>query len=108
MTRPVAICASVALVIAILSLPYGYYQVLRLGVCAAGIYCGVKLRSAGEEKWAYGLFFVALVFNPFLPVFLSRATWMPIDLVCAAVFGYVAYKYPATAGEGRSGISSKP
>lgn len=95
MTRIVGICAAVALVLAILSLPYGYYQLLRFGIFAAGIYCGIKLKSAGDEKLAYGLFAVALAFNPFLPVFLSREIWLPIDLICAALFGFVAYRYPA-------------
>lgn len=98
MIRIVAICAAAALTIAILSLPYGYYQLLRLGIFAAGIYCGIKLKSAGDEKLAYCLFAVALAFNPFLPVYLSREIWLPIDLICAALFGFVAYRYPSLTG----------
>jgi hypothetical protein len=94
MIRIVAIAAAVALATAILTLPYSYYQVLRLGIFAAGLYCGIKAKSAGDDKLAYCLLFAALVFNPFLPVYLTREIWMPIDLIAAALFGFTAYKAP--------------
>ncbi|RWO21753.1 DUF6804 family protein [Mesorhizobium sp.] len=94
MTRIVAIGASVALVVAILTLPYGYYQVLRLAIFAAGIYCGIKAKSSGDDKLALGLFFVALVFNPILPVYLTREIWLPLDLLAAALFAFAAYRLP--------------
>jgi hypothetical protein len=94
MIRLVAICAAVALAAAVLSWPYGYYQVLRLGIFAAGIFCGIHAKSAGDDKVAYSLFLAALVFNPFLPVYLSRAIWFPLDLLAAGLFAFTAYKQP--------------
>jgi hypothetical protein len=101
MIRVIAICASVALVVAILTLPYGYYQVLRLGIFAAGIYCGIRAKSSGDDKLAYGLFFTALVFNPFLPVYLTREIWLPLDLVGAALFAFTAYRNPTSIEQSR-------
>lgn len=92
MTRTVAICAAVALAAAILPWPYGYYQLLRLGIFGAGIYCGYMMREANNYGAAYALFFTALVFNPFLPVYLSRAIWFPLNVVAAALFAFVACK----------------
>ncbi|GLS30552.1 hypothetical protein SAMN04488498_103132 [Mesorhizobium albiziae] len=97
MTRIVAIVAAVALAVAILPLPYGYYQVLRLGIFAAGLYCGIKAKSAGNDGLGYCLFFTALVFNPFLPIYLSREIWLPLDLLSAALFGFTAYSFPKTS-----------
>lgn len=100
MIRIVAIVAAVALAAAILTLPYVYYQVLRLGIFAAGLYCGIKAKSSGDDRLAYGLFFAALVFNPFLPVYLTREIWMPIDLIAAGLFAYAAYRLPKIVGPG--------
>jgi hypothetical protein len=94
MIRTVAVCAAIALAAAVLPWPYGYYQILRLGICAAGIYCGIVARSSGNEALGYALFFASLVFNPVLPVFLTRGIWFPIDLVAAGLFAYTAYKHP--------------
>lgn len=89
--RIVATCAAVGLAAAVLPWPYAYYQALRLGVFAAGVYCGVQSKARCDEKLTYGLFFIALVFNPFLPVYLSREIWFPLDLVASALFAYRAY-----------------
>lgn len=94
MIRGVAIVAAIALAAAILPWPYGYYQTLRLGVCAAGLYCGIVARSAGDHTVSYGLFFTALIFNPFLPVYLTRELWLPLDLLGAALFAFTAYRHP--------------
>lgn len=99
MTRIVAVAAAIALAAAILPWPYDYYQALRLGIVAAGIYCGFMAKSSGDDKLAYGLFFAALVFNPFLPVFLTRAIWLPIDLAAAAFFAFIAYRHPLDRSE---------
>ncbi|AWC21811.1 hypothetical protein CO731_01264 [Aminobacter sp. MSH1] len=98
MTRIVAIAAAIALAAAVLPWPYGYYQALRLGIFAAGIYCGFMMKSSGDDKLAYGLFFAALVFNPFLPVYLTRAIWLPIDLIGAALFAFTSYRQTITGG----------
>lgn len=100
-TRIIAICAAVALAAAVLHWPYAYYQALRLGVFAAGIFCGINAKSAGDEKLAYGLFFTAIVFNPFLPVHLTREIWFPLNLLAAALFGFTAYaSKPSDSAEG--------
>lgn len=98
MTRIISIAAAVALAVAILPWPYAYYQALRLGIFAAGLYCGIKFKAAGDDKLAYALLFTALVFNPFLPVHLTRAIWLPLNLFGAAIFAFAAYKKPTQEG----------
>lgn len=67
------------LLIGIAPLPYGYYELLRLvatGVFGWAAYVSWK---AGQTSlpWALGL--LALIFNPLIPIHLSRPVWMIID-----------------------------
>jgi len=74
------------LLLALLPLPYAYYQFLRWAVTISCVtHLVVSLR---QLKAAASLIFVviALVFNPIEPFFLSRATWVIIDIVAALAF----------------------
>jgi hypothetical protein len=66
--------------------PYGYYIMLRWVVCGAAIafvVCGWSL----HERWAVLVFApLAALFNPIVPVHLSRQIWRPIDVVAAVTF----------------------
>jgi arginine exporter protein ArgO len=45
-----------------------------------------------EVKWVVWVFVpIAILFNPFFPIFLTKGTWRPIDIVCAIVFGISAF-----------------
>ena len=89
-TIPCAI-AALCLLGALAPWPYGYYQLLRFVVCGAAIYTAFK--AYGWHKiWAVWVFgFVALLFNPFIPIHLSSEVWHPIDVVCAGLFGYAIF-----------------
>ena len=80
---PVIYGAAVLLAVAVLPLPYGYYQLLRLVatvVFAWAAFIAFQRRSAG---YGFGFAVAALLFNPVLPVYLSKALWAPIDLAAA-------------------------
>ena len=71
------------LALAVLPLPYGYYQLLRLvatGVFAWATFVAFRRGHVGQ---GVGLAALALLFNPVLPVYLSKALWVPIDLGAA-------------------------
>jgi len=71
---------------ALLRWPYGYYQLLRLVVCGVGVYVAVKSYGWGKV-WATWLFgFIAVLFNPLIPVHLTREIWQAIDVTCAVLF----------------------
>jgi len=81
-----AIVAAVLLFAALARWPYDYYRVLRWVTCAAAAFVAWQ-GYALNAWWAVGLFaFIALLFNPFLPVHLTRETWQIIDLAAAAAF----------------------
>lgn len=73
------------LLIALAPLPYGYYVLLRLAatiVFACAAYISVK-RKHRLLPWIYGL--VALLFNPFIKVFLPKEVWAIVDVAAALI-----------------------
>lgn len=80
---------AIALVIAVLPLPYGYYMALRLAVCAAAAFIAWKEyelngKEANSYTWIFGI--VAVLYNPFLPVHLFKLLWVVLNLGTAATF----------------------
>ena len=78
----VAIAVLVAAVIPIW--PYGLYTLLRLVVTGVALYSLYVLGNS-DPKQTIGLVVVALLFNPIVPVDLSRLLWFPIDLCVSCI-----------------------
>ena len=76
--------AAVLLVGALGKWPYGYYTLLRLVTCGAAGYGVYVSHSAGKVGWLWAFILIAVVFNPIIPVHLSREIWQPIDVLTAA------------------------
>jgi hypothetical protein len=81
------IIPAVLLVIAVSRLPYGYYTFLRIVTCGvAGFIAVVGFRERPAiQAWSVVLILIAVLFNPFVPIHLHRATWFYLDLCAAAV-----------------------
>lgn len=80
------IVVAVMLLVALAPLSYGYYQFLRWAVCGVAVFIAVKSYT-WKQTWATCLFgATAAMFNPILPIDLTRETWQPIDLVSAFLF----------------------
>ena len=97
----VAIAALVAAVVPIW--PYGLYTLLRLVVTGVALFALYVLRT-GDAKRTVGLAVVALLFNPLVPVQLSRLAWLPIDLGVAYWFWRIIEGSPGLNADG----SGKP
>ena len=80
---------TVLLVAALAPLPYGYYTLMRIVVCAAaGFLAWAHFgREGGVGAWSVLLGLVAVLFNPIIPIHLSRGIWAPIDIGAAVIFG---------------------
>lgn len=66
--------------------PYGYYQILRFVVCGSAAYIAY-LAYETKKNWAVWMFgAIALLFNPLVPIHLSREIWQPIDIIVAGIF----------------------
>ncbi|MBA7624103.1 hypothetical protein ES703_31507 [subsurface metagenome] len=97
-----AIIAAIILLFALAPWPYGYYQLLRFVVCGAASYIAFMAYN-WQKIWAAWLFgFIAILFNPLIPIHLSREIWQTIDVVCAALFVVIAIilKEPVKSSEG--------
>lgn len=71
--------------------PYGYYQLLRFVTCGVAVYVAFMAYN-WQKIWAVWLFgFIALLFNPLIPIHLSRELWQPIDVICAILLIVIAF-----------------
>jgi len=81
-----ALVAAMMLFVAIAELPYGYYQILRWVVCGSAVYIAY-MAYRWDKIWATWIFaFIAALFNPIIPVHLTKEIWRPIDIICAVLF----------------------
>jgi hypothetical protein len=82
------IVASAIALIATEKMPYGYYTLTRIVVCAFAVYLAYAGWDAGvfSRLWSITFGLVAALFNPILPVYLTRRTWFPIDVSVALLF----------------------
>jgi hypothetical protein len=77
------IITALLLIGALAKCPYGYYTFLRLFTCGTGIYCAYLAKKHSSDKWLLIFAFVAILFNPFLPIKLGRSLWTILDIVTA-------------------------
>jgi len=90
----VAIVLSIACVIALLELPYAYYQFLRWGVCGGSAFLAyTAFTQYRMVPWAAALGVFAFLFNPIFPFYLDRGAWMIIDAMAAGAFAIFAWNY---------------
>ncbi|WP_121906548.1 DUF6804 family protein [Ulvibacter antarcticus] len=84
------ICAGM-LLFALLNLPIEYYTLLRIVVFIGALL--VVVENLKKLHWLFIFLLIAILFNPVYPVYLlQKGIWMPIDLVCAALFVIEAIK----------------
>jgi hypothetical protein len=76
------------LVLATAKMPYGYYTVTRIVVCGfAALFAFVAWKGGAVSRvWSAIFGLLAVLFNPFIPIYLSRGTWFYFDLLAAAAF----------------------
>lgn len=73
--------------------PPAYYFLMRLAVCSAAVYAASHIRGeAGAKVHFYFLVFLALLFNPVMPVDPPREIGYVIDLGTAVYFLNLAKK----------------
>jgi hypothetical protein len=87
--------AVILLVLAVLPLPYGYYQLLRLVVCGLGIWCALANWQEGQQSAAGMWGLLALTYNPLMPIAMGPVLWPIINLVSAVGVGVVLLRNEA-------------
>lgn len=61
--------------------PYGFFTLLRFVVFATSAYVAWMSYEAKKEKWVWIFGFLAVLFNPFIVIYLNRETWSVIDFI---------------------------
>ncbi len=83
------IAASISLfmlLLAIPRLPYGYYTFLRWVVSATALFSVWAAHECKRKSWVFVMGGIAILFNPIIPVHLSKGAWVAIDFCAAIVF----------------------
>lgn len=110
--RPAGIPAAVGgffLLIAFLGAPYAFYEVVRWVGTAMAVWCAVVATSQKRTAWAVAFSAMAVLFNPLIPIYLTRETWAPLDAVAFVLFATAGVKLrasrPATPKDGPTPIT---
>ena len=85
--------ASAAMILAIIDFPYAYYQLLRfIGFFAFGISAYISF-NFGQKVTPFFLGFMAIVFNPFLKIYLGRELWMIVDVISGIGLAFWTHRF---------------
>lgn len=90
--NPIFLVAGIALFIALGSLPYSYYQLLRFFICGVGAYGAYIAYQQNKTAWVWILGSIALLFNPFMKFYLGKETWKIFDLIAGVIFCIYFFK----------------
>ena len=76
------------LLIAIGRWPYGYYMLLRVIVSATALLLtgSIYQRAKVLAVWGWLFLVVAIIFNPIVPLQLTRGVWSVLNVLAAAFF----------------------
>jgi len=86
-TKTLCIVCGILLLIAIPSwLPYGFYTFLRLIICAASLYIAYTFYKSKLNGWMLVFGSIALLFNPIIPIYLNKKSWIVIDFTGMILF----------------------
>jgi hypothetical protein len=90
--RTLKVVIAVALLLCLLPLPYGYYELVRWGgmVC----FCVLAFNSykQKQEGWMVAYAALAVLFQPFCKIALGRSVWNAIDVAVAGLLMWTVWK----------------
>jgi hypothetical protein len=73
--------------------PYGYYQLLKVLVCAGCSYLGVKIWSVSKGRdLAWGYVTLAVIYNPLMPLHLGRSIWTLVNILTVVMLVVIELK----------------
>jgi len=71
--------------------PYSYYILLRWVILATSIIIAYGFYKSKLTGWALVFGAVAILFNPIMPIYLNKSTWVIMDFIGACLFFIAAY-----------------
>ena len=78
---------STFLILGVTNLPIGFYTLLRIVVTIGSVAVVVTEFENGFNLWVIIFGFIAILFNPIIPVYLhDKNLWLPVDIICSVAF----------------------
>ena len=74
------------LVLAVLPLPYLYYQLLRIVVTLSAAANAYKFYEDNQMAWVLVFGIIALIWNPIFPIYMDKSVWIILDFIGAGIF----------------------
>ena len=82
--------ATLMVLLALMRMPYGYYTLLRLGLCAVCVYYISQFRPPLTPGHRVALGALAVLYNPIIPVHLgSKGLWTFVNTATILYFWFV-------------------
>ena len=86
---PTIVFSTASIVMLLLAIPqigpYIYYTLLRIVVCGTSAFIAYKAYEFNIKTWKHIAGFIAILFNPIVPICLNKETWVVIDLIAAVI-----------------------
>ena len=74
--------------------PYSFYIMLRLYIFVLALYLAYKAKQSSLTNDIIYLLIIAIIYNPLIPIHLTRAIWTPIDIAVGIFFMHKLKKLP--------------
>lgn len=75
------------LLIALLDMLYGYYQILRVIVFCSSAYISIQEKDCNGAFWLWAFVACALIYNPVFKLSLGKDIWPFANVAAAALYG---------------------
>jgi len=82
---------AILLLLCLLDMPYGYYQLVRVVSFVGFIYLGIKNYQSQRYLLVVAFSIGALLFNPFFKIALGRLIWNIVDVIYAVILIFSLY-----------------
>ncbi len=93
MTKHFTHISLVLLSLSLLSLPYGYYQFLRIFIFITSLYNLFSNSVKRVNDFLHiGWIIISILYNPILVIHLSRSNWLPINISTILFISLWIYK----------------
>ena len=79
------------LLIALLDMPYGYYQILRVITFCASVYLATQENERGD-LWFWAFVACAITYNPIFRLSLGREIWSLVNVLTIVIYGFACSK----------------
>jgi hypothetical protein len=94
--KTLALVSGVLLILAIPSgWPYSFYVLLRWVISFSSVLITFAFYKSKLQGWMLVFASIAFLFNPIIPIYLSKSSWILIDFISAILFFLAAYSRKA-------------